>query len=89
MGAKCDESLQRFLLTIQVLGTDLSPTQPSLVPPNLKFEVDDFTEPWLFRKESFDFIHARSLYGCVADWSTFYKEALEFVNRPSLRSLPH
>jgi hypothetical protein len=57
----------------------LSPTQPSLVPPNLSFEVDDFTEPWLYGKESFDFIHARSLYGCVADWATFYKEALEYV----------
>jgi hypothetical protein len=55
-------------------------TQPSLVPPNLRFEVDDFTEPWLFRKESFDFIHARSLFGCVSDWATLYKEALEYVN---------
>ncbi|OSS50807.1 hypothetical protein B5807_04578 [Epicoccum nigrum] len=60
----------------EVLGTDLSPTQPSLIPPNLHFEVDDFTEPWVFRKESFDFIHARCLYGCVADWPAFYKEVL-------------
>lgn len=60
----------------EVLGTDLSPIQPSLVPPNLKFEIDDFTEPWLYRKESFDFIHARSLYGSVADWPKFYKEVL-------------
>ncbi|PSN70480.1 S-adenosyl-L-methionine-dependent methyltransferase, partial [Corynespora cassiicola Philippines] len=64
---------------LQVLGTDLSPTQPSLVPPNLRFEVDDFTEPWVFRKESFDFIHARSLYGCVADWPAFYKEVLDHL----------
>ncbi|KAF3032344.1 hypothetical protein E8E12_001718 [Didymella heteroderae] len=60
----------------EVLGTDLSPTQPSLIPPNLHFEVDDFTEPWVFRKDSFDFIHARSLYGCVADWPAFYQEVL-------------
>ena len=60
----------------EVLGTDLSPTQPSLIPPNLRFEVDDFTEPWVFRRDSFDFIHARSLYGCVADWAAFYKEVL-------------
>lgn len=59
-----------------MLGTDLSPTQPSLIPPNLHFEVDDFTEPWVFRKDSFDFIHARSLYGCVADWPAFYQEVL-------------
>ncbi|KAL6173373.1 hypothetical protein ACJQWK_00927 [Exserohilum turcicum] len=62
-----------------VLGTDLSPTQPSMIPPNLHFEVDDFTEPWLYRKESFDLIHARSLFGCVADWPTFYKEALDHL----------
>ncbi|KAF3042616.1 hypothetical protein E8E11_008499 [Didymella keratinophila] len=64
--ATCDE----------VLGTDLSPTQPLLIPSNLHFEVDDLTEPWMFRKPSFDFIHARSLYGCVADWSAFYQEVL-------------
>ncbi|KZM20216.1 uncharacterized protein EKO05_0001102 [Ascochyta rabiei] len=62
-----------------VLGTDLSPTQPSLIPPNLRFEVDDFTEPWVFRKESFDFIHARSLYGCIADWPAFYREVLDHL----------
>ena len=55
-----------------------------MVPPNLRFEVDDFTETWLYRKESFDFIHARSLYGCVADWSAFYKEAYEYVLPPPL-----
>jgi hypothetical protein len=48
-----------------------------MVPPNVRFEIDDFTEPWLFKKNHFDFIHARSLFGCVADWPTFYKEALE------------
>lgn len=60
----------------EVIGTDLSPTQPSLVPPNLRFEVDDFTEPWLYRKESFDFVYARALYGCVADWPALYREAM-------------
>ncbi|KAI8935072.1 hypothetical protein NX059_007667 [Plenodomus lindquistii] len=60
----------------EVTGTDLSPTQPSMVPPNLHFEIDDFTEPWLFRKESFDLIYARSLFGCVADWPKLYAEAM-------------
>lgn len=53
-----------------------------MVPPNVRFEIDDFTEPWLFKKDHFDFIHVRSLYGCVADWSTFYKEALEYEQPP-------
>jgi hypothetical protein len=53
-----------------------------MVPPNVRFEIDDFTEPWLFKKDHFDFIHVRSLYGCVADWSAFYKEALEYEQPP-------
>jgi hypothetical protein len=30
----------------QVIGTDLSPVQPIWVPPNCKFEVDDFELEW-------------------------------------------
>jgi SAM-dependent methyltransferase len=51
-----------------VIATDLSPIQPSIVPPNLEFQIDDFTQPWTFRPSSFDFIHARSIYGSVADY---------------------
>lgn len=58
----------------EVIGTDLSPIQPHSVPPNLKFEIDDATQPWTFSPESFDFVHIRSMYGSVADWSAFYGE---------------
>jgi hypothetical protein len=50
-----------------------------MIPPNLKFEVDDCTEPWLYKPATFDFIHVRSLYGCVADWPKFYKESLDHL----------
>lgn len=56
-----------------------------MVPPNLKFEVDDFTQAWLYQKDYFDFIHARSLYGCVADWAELYKQAFEYVAMCSRR----
>lgn len=59
-----------------VVATDLSPIQPANVPPNLEFQIDDFTQPWTFTPESFDFIHARSLYGCVGDYGTFYREVM-------------
>ena len=59
-----------------VIGTDLSPIQPSFVPPNLRFEVDDCCDDWLY-KRPFDFIHVRGLYGCVADWGRFYDQALQ------------
>ncbi|KIW07046.1 uncharacterized protein PV09_01938 [Verruconis gallopava] len=60
-----------------VIATDLSPIQPDLVPPNVEFQIDDFTEEWTFKPSSFDFIHARSLYGCVADYQALYAEVLK------------
>jgi SAM-dependent methyltransferase len=60
-----------------VIATDLSPIQPSLVPPNLEFQIDDFCEQWTFSPlASFDFIHARCIYGCVADYPALYSEVL-------------
>lgn len=59
-----------------VIGTDLSPIQPSLVPPNVKFEVDDCCDEWLYT-QPFDFIHVRGLYGCISDWHQFYTRALQ------------
>lgn len=61
----------------QVIGFDLSPTQPSWVAPNLRFEVNDACEAdWGYKKNSFDFIHARAMYGSVADWPAFYQQVL-------------
>ncbi|KAL4779831.1 S-adenosyl-L-methionine-dependent methyltransferase [Aspergillus varians] len=59
-----------------VIGTDLSPIQPSWVPPNVQFEVDDCCDEWLYGKDTFDFVHIRGLYGCVADWHRLYTQAL-------------
>ena len=40
----------------EVLGTDLSPIQPSWVPPNLSFLVDDVESEWAYaRTEAFYF----------------------------------
>ncbi|CAK7218561.1 hypothetical protein SEUCBS140593_003588 [Sporothrix eucalyptigena] len=41
-----------------ILGTDLSPIQPEYVPPNLRFEVDDVEDEWVY-SAPFDFIHGR------------------------------
>jgi hypothetical protein len=59
-----------------VVATDLSPIQPKLVPPNLEFQIDDFCLPWTFTPNSLDFIHARSIYGSVADYPKLYSEVL-------------
>ncbi|KAK3948125.1 S-adenosyl-L-methionine-dependent methyltransferase [Pseudoneurospora amorphoporcata] len=58
-----------------VVGTDISPIQPSWVPPNLRFEIDDATKEWTFKEDFFDFIHIMFLNGCCGNWADIYKEA--------------
>ncbi|KXH45424.1 UMTA protein [Colletotrichum nymphaeae SA-01] len=60
----------------EVLGMDLSPTQPSEVPPNVKFEIDDFDEDWLY-SQPFDYIHSRIINGGVGDWKKLIKKAYD------------
>ncbi len=64
----------------QVIGVDLSPIQPLWVPPNCKFEIDDADSvDWTWPENSFDFIHVRSLFGCISSWPNFYKECLRVL----------
>ncbi|XDG07764.1 hypothetical protein ABKA04_007379 [Annulohypoxylon sp. FPYF3050] len=65
----------------EVIGTDLSPTQPLWVPPNVKFELDDCTQPWTWSENSFDFVHIRYLFGAIADWDELLRQAYR-VTRP-------
>ncbi|KAJ9148454.1 methyltransferase [Pleurostoma richardsiae] len=58
-----------------VIGTDISPIQPSWVPPNLTFEIEDCTEEWTFKPDSVDFVHMRYLYGSIKDWAALFREA--------------
>lgn len=46
----------------RVIGIDLSPIQPTSVPPNLEFQVMDADEEWDFN-ERFDLIHTRLMNG--------------------------
>lgn len=57
-----------------VLGTDLSPTQPDMVPPNCIFEIDDVRDCWTFPRDHFDFIHIRNLHGSITDWPSLYEQ---------------
>ncbi|KAG0137454.1 S-adenosyl-L-methionine-dependent methyltransferase [Tuber indicum] len=54
-----------------VIGTDLSPIQPSWVPPNCKFQVDDAENDWSFPGDSFDLIHSRHLMTSIRDWPKY------------------
>ncbi|KAL4780134.1 S-adenosyl-L-methionine-dependent methyltransferase [Aspergillus varians] len=61
----------------RVTGVDLSPIQPSFVPPNCSFEVDDVTMPWTYASNRFDLIHVREMFGSIPDWDTFFRQCWE------------
>jgi SAM-dependent methyltransferase len=57
-----------------VIGTDLSPIQPTNVPPNVKFYVDDIEGEWTYGPdEKFDFVHGRALGGSIMDFARLYR----------------
>lgn len=60
----------------RVVGTDLSPIQPTFIPPNCKFEIDDYEQPWTFVQQ-FDFIHARMLAGSINDADALFQQAYD------------
>lgn len=61
-----------------IVGTDLSPIQPSWVPPNLQFEVSDCEDDWTFSSQ-FDLIHMRNMSGSIMDWSKLLSQAHSFL----------
>ncbi|KAH8900312.1 S-adenosyl-L-methionine-dependent methyltransferase [Thozetella sp. PMI_491] len=58
----------------EVIGVDLSPIQPSLVPPNCSFEVDDLEKEWTWAKK-FDFVFSRIMAGSFSDYETYIRKA--------------
>jgi ubiquinone/menaquinone biosynthesis C-methylase UbiE len=63
----------------QVIGTDLSPVQPVVVPANCDFEVDDFNLDWTWADNSIDFIHGRLLLASVEDYSKLFERAFAAI----------
>ncbi|KFY98839.1 hypothetical protein V500_01535 [Pseudogymnoascus sp. VKM F-4518 (FW-2643)] len=59
----------------EVTATDISPILPNLVPPNLRFEIDDARLEWTHAPNIYDFIHIRGLLGCISDWPKLYSRA--------------
>jgi hypothetical protein len=50
-------------------ATDLSPIQPSSVPENVHFIIDDAEqEDWCVPADHYDYIHTRVLLGCFSDF---------------------
>ncbi|KAK1848061.1 methyltransferase domain-containing protein [Colletotrichum chrysophilum] len=60
----------------KITGNDLSAIQPTWVPPNVHFEVDDVESPWL-GLNGFDFIFCRYMLGAIADWPKLMERVYE------------
>jgi SAM-dependent methyltransferase len=59
-----------------IVGNDLSPIQPSFVPPNVKFVVDDVELDWS-EPTKYDFIHCRYMCGAIRDWPRLVQQIYE------------
>jgi SAM-dependent methyltransferase len=59
-----------------VYGNDLSPIQPSWVPPNVKFIVDDVELDWADPIQ-YDYIHVRYMAGSIKDWPRLFRQVYD------------
>lgn len=59
-----------------ITGNDLSPIQPTWVPLNCRFMVDDIELEWL-ESNKYDYIHCRSLAGSMGDWPQLIRQIYE------------
>ena len=63
-----------------VVGTDLSPIQPSYIPPNLTFEIADADEDWEFT-QNFDLLHCRIMNDfSLRSWPHYFEQAFEYLS---------
>ncbi|OAA33473.1 TAM domain methyltransferase [Moelleriella libera RCEF 2490] len=59
-----------------VTGNDLSPIQPSWVPNNVKFLVDDVELDWV-QSSQYDYIHCRYMAASIKDWPRLMRQIHE------------
>ncbi|KAJ4206942.1 hypothetical protein NW759_014132 [Fusarium solani] len=60
----------------QVFGIDIAAIQPTFVPPNCTFEIDDAEKDWTW-SQKFDYIFVRLMVGSLADWDKFTRKCFE------------
>ncbi|KAF3480994.1 uncharacterized protein GIQ15_06341 [Arthroderma uncinatum] len=64
----------------RIIGTDLSPVQPTAVPPNVDFLIDDAREEdWLWNDNHFDFIRAAHLTGSLPSFEDLARKAFRYT----------
>lgn len=64
----------------EITGTDLSPVQPTEVPENVHFLVDDATEDdWLWNDDHFDFIRLANMTGSLPSYKDVLRKAFKHL----------
>ncbi|PMD49054.1 S-adenosyl-L-methionine-dependent methyltransferase [Hyaloscypha variabilis F] len=59
-----------------VIGTDLSNIQPTMIPQNCFFEIDDVNLPWIHEADSVDFVFSRFGNGfSKRNWDHYLSES--------------
>lgn len=61
----------------EVIGIDLSPIQPTWVPPNVSFLVDDAEADWVWGRDSLDFVRARHMCMAIKNWPRLLGQAYD------------
>jgi len=64
----------------EIIGTDLSPIQPTWAPSNCHFYVDDVESDWAYNPdEAFDYIHGRAMGGAIGDWERLFRQIYDHL----------
>ncbi|KAJ5612998.1 hypothetical protein N7510_006192, partial [Penicillium lagena] len=64
----------------EITGTDLSPVQPTEVPENVHFLIDDATEEeWLWDQNHFDFIHTSHMTGAMPSFKKLLRQSYKYL----------
>jgi hypothetical protein len=66
----------RLLLPVLLLSERVA-KHLARVPPNVRFEIDDFEADWTFGSDKFDFVFARLLLTSISNYPRLYKQAFE------------
>jgi len=59
-----------------IIGIDLSPIQPTFIPPNVQFQIDDIEAEWTF-SHKFDYIHSRAMNLSIKNWPAYIKQCYD------------
>ncbi|KAH6986600.1 S-adenosyl-L-methionine-dependent methyltransferase [Ilyonectria destructans] len=62
----------------EIVSVDLSPTQPSFVPLNVQFLIDDIDEEWNY-SQPFDYIDSSLMNFSVQNWSDYLRKIFRYL----------